>query len=85
MDERPVLYAIYDHPSDFPNSFVIRRWTMVKVQIAGDAKAEVMKVADALPFAVGPTLEAVRRALPKGLYNLGREKDDDPCIAETWV
>lgn len=32
-----------------------------------------------------PSLEAIRRALPPGLYNLGRVPDDDPAIVESWV
>lgn len=78
MNESLIFYTIYDHPTDFPHSFVVRRWTVIN-------GPEFVKVADLLPYAVGPTLDAVRAVLPEGLYNLGREKDDDPSIAETGM
>jgi hypothetical protein len=31
------------------------------------------------------SLEAIRSHLPKGLHNLGREKNDEPQIVEVWV
>ena len=34
---------------------------------------------------VGPSLEFVRGMLPRGLFNLGREPNDEPQIVETWV
>jgi hypothetical protein len=36
-------------------------------------------------FATGATVEGVRAHIPVGLYNLGREADDDPAILEVWV
>lgn len=68
-------YTIYDHPSDFPNSFVVRRFV-----VRGPDPEP-----DALPYAVGPTLAAVRRRLPPGLYRLRRSAADEPQIVETWI
>jgi hypothetical protein len=34
---------------------------------------------------VGASLAAVRRQLPPGLCNLGRENEDDPSIEEVWL
>lgn len=37
------------------------------------------------PLAVVDTLEAARAAVPMGLYNLGRNPEDESQIVETWV
>jgi hypothetical protein len=66
------MYAVYRQPRDFPDEFVVRRWYIDRVE-QGE------------PFARGPSLEAVRAALPPGLFNLGRNSLDDPVIAEVWV
>lgn len=64
------LYVIYDHPRDYPDSFVVRRWEL-------DAQKEVVGTA--------PTLEAARKLVPPDLYNLGRHEGDDPNIVEVWI
>ena len=33
----------------------------------------------------GKTLETVRRQLPLGLTNIGRQTQDDPVIEEVWL
>jgi hypothetical protein len=35
-------------------------------------------------LAWGKTLAAVRKRLPAGLVNLGREEGDEPSVVETW-
>jgi hypothetical protein len=71
-----VLWTIYDHPSDYPNHFVVRRHGIdadFNVPLV-DAKC---KLAD--------SLEEARELLPPGLHCLGREPEDDPVIVETWI
>jgi hypothetical protein len=70
------MYTIYDHPLDFPHSFVVRRWTI-------DGGHEPKP--DELPFAVGPSLDAVRDVLPVGLICLPRQEGDEPQVVETWL
>jgi hypothetical protein len=70
-----ILYVIYEKPSDFPNDFVVRRWTTI------DGKP----VAHASPHAITPTLEAARESIPPGLYCLPRFDQDDPVIREVWL
>jgi hypothetical protein len=70
-----VLYTGYENPRDFPGQFVVRRW----LADAGGVKCERR------PFALGSTLESVRRLLPAGLHCLPRATTDDPVIVETWV
>jgi hypothetical protein len=69
------MYVVYCRPSDFPNSFVVRRFTV------GDRGT----VPDPLPFAVGNTLEAVRAVVPFGLYRMDRWRLDEPQIVEFWL
>ena len=66
-----ILFVVYDHPSDYPEGFLIRRW------FGFHPEKE--------PFATGATVEEGRAHIPAGLYNLGREADDDPAILEVWV
>jgi hypothetical protein len=66
------LYVVYCHPRDYPEEFVVRRWTLDQPE-RGD------------PFLRGASLDDVRALLPPGLYNLGRHEDDDPVIVEVWV
>jgi hypothetical protein len=67
----PPLYAIYDHPSDYPEEFVCRIWYGLEPEQQ--------------LFARGATLEEVRQRLPLGLVNLGRHKTDDPKVLEVWI
>jgi hypothetical protein len=72
------LYAIYDHPRDYPEEFVARRW---RVRRGLD-----MALADTGPPNIrGKTLDEVRRQLPAGLVCLDRFAEDDPVIVETWL
>lgn len=71
-----VMWTVYERPSDFPHSYVIRRHV---------AFSDGRDIADPLPLAVGPTLEAVRLALPPGLYRIQRHPLDQPQIVESWI
>lgn len=64
------LYVIYERPVDYPDVFVIRVWE-------NEEPGEIV--------AIGNTLEEVRSQLPPGLYNLGRENEDESQIVEVWV
>ena len=63
------VWTIYSSPSDFPGRFVARKFVL------DQPTAE---------HVVGDTLEAVRRAIPPGLYRIPREPHDDPVIVEIW-
>ena len=72
------MYTVYDRPVDFPNSVVVRRFTIT----------EAGATADRLPFIVGPDVETVTTVLldrRPGLYNLGRQEGDRPQIVATWI
>lgn len=75
-DDALSIWTVYDHPRDFPNSFIARRFELGP---------------DGEPFAtpdivLAETLEKVRRPLiDAGLSRLDRNALDDPAIVETWL
>ena len=75
--ETPILYTVYDHPSDYPNEFVCRRFAI------GSNGQQLVEIGE--PFARAKTLDRLRAMLPLGLYPLPREEGDDPVIVETWI
>jgi hypothetical protein len=70
------IWIIYDHPSDFPDSFVARRW---EIRDEGVPTAEVLR-ADHLW-----TLQ--RYLASRGLVPLSHSilPEDDPVIVEVWI
>ena len=68
------IWTIYDHPSDYPDRWVVR-WMLV-------TKGELIKSKMAQLYA---TLEEARAGLPPGLICIGRNADDDPVIKEVWL
>jgi hypothetical protein len=70
------LYVVFDHPSDYPDEFVVRR-TLVSSGVA---------VPDSELWARAPTLAAVRLFIPSThKYRLPPDASDDDTIAETWI
>lgn len=69
------MFVIYDHPSDYPESFLVRRW------LVGEEQA----LAEITPTAVVGSLEEARAAVPAGLTCLPRQPADDPKIVEVWL
>jgi hypothetical protein len=68
------IWTIYNHPTDYPDNFVARRYVIENGIIT--ATSEV-RLAD--------TLDGIRQKLPMGLYCFSRQFDDDPNIVESWV
>lgn len=70
------LWTVYDHPRDFPDHFVARRFSMR----SGKPTSDVL---------TAPTLALLRKLLQDGvdyrLTRLERAPDDDPVIVETWL
>jgi hypothetical protein len=69
------VYTIFDHPKDFPDVFVCRRFESL-----GDPPRVLAREV----VGTGKTLEEVRRCLPKGLVWMPPSGWDDPKIVETW-
>lgn len=70
-----LLYTIYNHPPDYPDHFVVRRWAIC----TGDRV-----IPEHLPWAVVGTLEEARESIPAGTYCFNRNLSDDPTICESW-
>jgi hypothetical protein len=69
-----IMWTIYDHPKDFPNNFVARKFI-----VTGEVLATTS-------FILSDTLECIRDVmLGKGFVCLTRNDEDDPAIIETWL
>lgn len=65
------IFAVYDHPKDFPDHVVVREWKGMA------PTSHVWKFGD---------LNSARESLAaRGLVCLARQSEDDPCIVETWL
>jgi len=73
------MWTVYDHPRDFPNVFVARRWY---IDMSGSA-AKIVATDDTLE---ANTLHMLRVTLMQmGKTCLHRMPGDDPKIVEVWV
>ena len=68
-------YAVYKNPSDYPDKFVVRGFTI----------GQHGPISDETPLIVADELSIVRRALPPGLVYTAPMPDDDPVIYEVWI
>lgn len=64
------IFVIYDHPTDHPDDFVVRKW------IGLDPREIVGKAS---------TLEDARKLVPAGASRMPRFAGDDRVIVETWL
>lgn len=64
------LWVIYEHPKDYPDKFVARKWILDK------PTSEIV---------LGNTIEEARLGIPKGLTRFLPEKEDDIVIVEIWI
>lgn len=76
-DERLLeMWTVYDHPSDFPDMYVARKYEVWRRAGA---------VATALVLA-HPNIDKVRDSMVlMGLTPLARDPNDDGNIVETWI
>jgi len=67
----PPIWVVYDHPKDYPDHYIARRWDGIigTDDILKDAKLEVIQ----------QELEL------KGLVKLMPNEGDDPRILECWI
>jgi hypothetical protein len=67
------MYAIYDHPEDYPTGFVVREWLLSgPTPLAGQG----------WPAA---SLDEARGLLPDGVVQIGGPDPSEPQIIETWM
>jgi hypothetical protein len=76
MPRKLSMWTIYDHPADYCNGFIARRF-----EIGGGA-SEPVPTRDTL---TASSLSELRAKLPLGLTRFIREAGDDPVIVETWL
>jgi hypothetical protein len=71
------MWTIYDHPSDYPDDYVARRWD---IDVTGQvATPDIIGGA-------GDDLAGLRDTFRRaGLHCMGREPGDDAKIVETWL
>ncbi|MBW2672372.1 MAG: hypothetical protein JRD89_03000 [Deltaproteobacteria bacterium] len=69
------VFAIYEHPLDYPRHFVVRRWLT-----QGDGKL----YADVVPR-LAESLNEARELIPSERVCVGRDPTDDPTLCETWL
>ncbi|AWN05581.1 hypothetical protein SEA_JEFE_89 [Microbacterium phage Jefe] len=67
-------YTIYDHPSDYPEKFVLRAWLVENGVVSAYE-----------PVGLADSLEDARALVPNGRRKIGRLRDDDPAIVESWI
>lgn len=70
------IWVLYDHPSDYPDLFIARRFD---VGPGGQviATTELLLAAD---------VEWLRKEMrKKALVRIGRHQTDDPVIIESWL
>lgn len=74
----PFIWIIYDHPSDFPDVFLARRWEQTKIGFM-PSEHTIM----------GTTLEEVRNGIDKATHGLclvpRSSPIDDHKIVEVWL
>lgn len=69
-----IVYVIYDHPTDFPEHFVVRRWV---IDDSGHRPMEIASLCDSITEA--------RDEIPAGLIRFPREPQEHPSIVESWI
>ena len=70
------LWTVYDHPDDFPHSFVARRWETGGGGLAAVPTDDIIQ----------GDLDVIRKSFEVcGLTCLKRNESDDPKILETWL
>lgn len=76
MSEEMFFYTVYDHPKDYPDHFVVRRFLITPGKAIPQPDIYLQK----------DNLDELRHELFNlGLFPIGRDKSDDPVIVETWI
>ena len=74
MSEAMEMWTIYDHPHDYPDHFVARKFIGVNGEPCPTGTWKYAK-----------TLDAVRDMIPWGLMCFPRQPGDHPTVVETWM
>jgi len=67
----PPIWVVYDHPKDFPDHFIAKRWDGLK------PTDDIVRSTD---------LDFIQQKMEMmGLIKLMPNEGDDPCILEMWI
>lgn len=70
------IYTIYDHPSDYPEHFVVRKCTVTDGAVIMDEKLHLQS----------NSIEMIHRILQsEGLIFMPRSKNDDAVIIGNYI
>jgi len=69
------MWTVYDHPADYPDHYVARKWLVGKKYAEPEATDEILIDAD---------LDELRKRIPPWLYCMPRQEGDDSKIVEVW-
>ena len=70
------MWTIYDHPSDFPDCFIARRWEVV----------DGFSAVATQDTRTSPKLDELRASFARdGLVSIQRMPLDDKIIVEVWL
>lgn len=72
------MWVIYDHPTDYPEHWVVRRWHV-------DLQAPGRIIADVDAWKLADSLHEARVSVPSHLHRIDRLTGDDPRIREVWL
>lgn len=67
---KSAMIIIYDHPKDYPNSYVARIWDT-------DRPTNVI--------VANENLDILRNLMPKNMGCINKFETDDPCMLEIWL
>lgn len=70
MTEECITWTIYEHPKDYPDKFVARKFIL-------DRPTKEILIAE--------SLEEIRKLVSVGKICFNRHETDDPVIVETWM
>jgi len=68
------MWTVYDHPKDYPDHFIARKWLVGSKRAEPEATDEVIARLLCMRYV---------HCLPPGLYCLARNEEDDPVVVET--
>ena len=72
-----IIWVVYDHPTDYPDDYVARKFTVTHKDDKGTPTDEIL---------VSKRLEDIREVMRfKRLIAIARFTVDDPKIIETWL
>jgi hypothetical protein len=70
------VYTVYNHPTDYPDDYVVRTWSSVDAKPTPDLEL----------FMQDKDLNVIREKLQSmGLYRIDEDGSPDGVILESWI